>query len=102
MFIPVPESGFFSIPDPNPGYMGQKSIGSRIPDPDPQHCFGEISITGIIIILGLLFTVLVRIRTGTALFYGGASHFSSSLLHRDLDTNKAERYCWNRTTYHVL
>jgi hypothetical protein len=61
---------------PGSGSRGHKSTGPRIPD--PQHCFGEISIT--VLILGFLFTLLVRIRTGTALFYGGFSQFSSSLL----------------------
>jgi hypothetical protein len=26
------------IPDPGSGSRGQKGTGSRIPDPDPQHC----------------------------------------------------------------
>jgi hypothetical protein len=26
-------------PIPDPGSRGQKGTGSRIPDPDPQHCF---------------------------------------------------------------
>ncbi len=74
----ISDPDFFPIPDPGV----EKSTGSRVPD--PQQCFGEISI--IIIILGLLVTVLVRIRTGSF-------PFSSSLLHSDLDTNKALRYC---------
>jgi hypothetical protein len=26
------------LPIPDPGSRGQKGTGSRIPDPDPQHC----------------------------------------------------------------
>ncbi len=73
MFIPDTGSRFRTrIPDPGV----KKNTGPN--NPDPQHCFGEKSIK--IKILGLLFTVLVRIRTGTALFYGGVPHYSSSLL----------------------
>ena len=35
-WIPDPDADFLPIPDP--GSRGQKGIGSRIPDPDPQHC----------------------------------------------------------------
>jgi hypothetical protein len=33
---PDPDADFLPIPDP--GSRGQKGTGSRIPDPDPQHC----------------------------------------------------------------
>jgi hypothetical protein len=32
-------SGIRKKPIPDPGSRGQKGTGSRIPDPDPQHCF---------------------------------------------------------------
>ncbi len=35
-WIPDPDTDFLPIPDS--GSRGQKVIGSRIPDPDPQHC----------------------------------------------------------------
>jgi hypothetical protein len=31
-------SGIRKKPIPDPGSRGQKGTGSRIPDPDPQHC----------------------------------------------------------------
>ncbi len=34
-----PRSGIRKKPIPDPGSRGQKGTGSRIPDPDPQHCF---------------------------------------------------------------
>ncbi len=37
MLIPNPD--FLPIPDP--GSRGQKDTGSRISDPDPQHCFSH-------------------------------------------------------------
>jgi hypothetical protein len=33
-----PRSGIRKKPIPDPGSRGQKGTGSRIPDPDPQHC----------------------------------------------------------------
>jgi hypothetical protein len=33
-----PGSGIWIKPIPDPGSRGQKGIGSRILDPDPQHC----------------------------------------------------------------
>ena len=33
-----PGSGIRKKPIPDPGSWGQKGTGSRIPDPDPQHC----------------------------------------------------------------
>ncbi len=33
-----PGSGIWKKPIPDPGFRGQKGTGSRIPDPDPQHC----------------------------------------------------------------
>ncbi len=33
-----PGSGIRKKPIPDPGSKGQKGTGSRIPDPDPQHC----------------------------------------------------------------
>ncbi len=33
-----PGSGIRKKPIPDPGSMGQKGTGSRILDPDPQHC----------------------------------------------------------------
>jgi hypothetical protein len=35
--IRIPDPDF--LPIPNPGSRGQKGTGSRIQDPDPQHCF---------------------------------------------------------------
>ncbi len=34
-----PGSGCWLLPIPDPGSKGHKSTLSRIPDPDPQHCF---------------------------------------------------------------
>ncbi len=66
--------------DVHHGYRMRIFIPSRIriQRSKKQHCFGEIS--NKIIILGLMLTVLVRIRTGTALYYGWFSHFPSSML----------------------
>jgi hypothetical protein len=33
-----PRSGIRKKSIPDPGSMGQKGTGSRIPAPDPQHC----------------------------------------------------------------
>jgi hypothetical protein len=34
----IQDSGSGKKPIPDPGSRGQKGTGSRIPDPDPQHC----------------------------------------------------------------
>ena len=41
-----PRSGIRKKPIPGPGSRGQKGTGSRIPDPDPQHCKFKLSWTG--------------------------------------------------------
>ncbi len=39
-----PRSGIRKKPIPDPGSRGQKGTGSRIPDPDPQHWWYELSV----------------------------------------------------------
>ena len=63
-----PRSGIRKKPFPDPGSRGQKGTGSRIPDPDPQHCFllfnvrrGHYYIKGLLY-LGTLFNDEVFVR----------------------------------------
>jgi hypothetical protein len=62
MFIPDPDLDFYPSRIPVPGFRGQKGTGSRIPDPDPQHC-------GLIGAVAFLCS-FVRTCTGTVRRYG--------------------------------
>jgi hypothetical protein len=51
LFIPDPDLVFFFYPSriPDPGWSrGQRGTGSRIPDPDPQHCLKYQSVCPIV------------------------------------------------------
>ncbi len=39
----IPDSDPDFLPIPDPGSRGQKGTGSRIPDPDLQHCILHIA-----------------------------------------------------------
>ena len=60
--IPDPDADFLPSRIPDSGSRGQKGTQSRIPDPDPQHCYLVFVLfpAAVLILLVLLWNQLYR------------------------------------------